>query len=127
MPAIANIVVADATPTNHTLVPLAASMQSSMWAETTATNYEGNVRLNLGMSPPSSQRPTTRNTLSFHVPMERTVDGVIVVEDVVLFTVSQVVAKTCSAAEALKAYTLFKNLVAHTTVQSYFAGREPVY
>lgn len=127
MPAIANIVVADATPANHTLIPLSASMASSQWMEKSAATYEGNTRLTLGMSPPTAQRPTTRNSVKFYVPIERTVDDAVVVADTIIFTLDQVVAKTVSDAEALKAFTMFKNLIGHTIVQSYLAGREPVY
>jgi hypothetical protein len=127
MPAIANIVVADATPTDHTLVPLSAFMANSQWSERSAAIFEGNARVMLGMSPPTSQRPTTRNVLKLYVPVEQEVDGVTVVTDTILFTLDHVLSKTVSDADALKAYTMFKNLVAHATVQSYMASREPAY
>jgi hypothetical protein len=106
---------------------MAASVAKSQWMEKSGTIYEGNARLDLAMSLPSASRPTTRNTAVFYIPLERVVDGVTVVEDTIIFNVSQVIARTVTDAEALKAYTMFKNLMAHATVQSYLAGREPVY
>lgn len=127
MPAIDNIVVADATPTNHTLAPITASMAASEWMEDAAVTYDGNARLKMSMSPPTSQRPTTRNKLDFYVPLEREVDGVTVVTDVIIFNLNHVVAKTVSNEEAAKAYALFKNLVANSTVESYLSARKPAY
>lgn len=127
MPAITNIVVADATPTNHTLIPMSASMANSQWMEKSAATFEGNTRVVAKMNPPTSQRPTTRNIITLNVPLERDVDGVTVVGDVIIFEVNQVIAKTVSDAEALRAYAIFKNLIAHATIQSYLAAREPVY
>jgi hypothetical protein len=127
MPAIANIVVADATPTDHTLVPITASMALSEWMEDAADTYEGNARVRASMSPPTSQRPTTRNKVDLFVPLEREVDGVTVVTDVIIFNLSHVIAKTCTSDEAAKAYAMFKNLVAHSTVESYLSARKPAY
>lgn len=127
MPAIANIIVADATPTNHTLVPQQAAMALSTWMAKEAATYEGNPRLAVTMSPPSKARPTTRVKLTFTVPFERTVDGVVVVPDAYIFIGEAVISSALSDAEALKAFTMSKNLMAHATVQSYLASREPVY
>lgn len=127
MPAIANIVVADATPANHTFVPQQAAMALSTWMETAAATYEGNARIAVTMSPPSKARATTRERLTLAVPFERTVESVVTVPDTIIFTLDAVIPSACSAAEALKAYTMLKNLVAHSVVQAYIASREPVY
>lgn len=127
MPSTANIVIADATPANHTLTPQQAGMALSTWKADEAATYAGNPRLAVSMSPPSKARPTTREKLTFTVPFERTVEGIITVPDSIIYTVDVVVPSACSNAEALKAYAMFKNLMANTLVQSYFAGREPVF
>lgn len=127
MPAIGVITVADATPTNHSFNPQTASLALSSWAEATATTYEGNGRVAVSMSNPTSTRKTSRVKLTFSLPIERLVDGVTMVTDTIIYSVEAVVPSNCSAAEALKGYTLFKNLVAHTVVQSYCADRVPVY
>lgn len=127
MPAISNIVIADAVPANHTFVPQSASMALSTWMTTAAATYEGNSRIGMVMSPPSKARPTTRERITLAVPFERTVEGVVSVPDTILFTADAVIPSACSAAEALKGYTLFKNLLAHAMVLAYMANREPAY
>lgn len=127
MPAIANIVVADATPENHTLIPQTASMANSTWIEASAATYEGNARVTAAMSPPVAQRPTTRSSFKCSFPIEREVDGITAVGDVIIFNVEQVIAKTVSQAEADQVYAMFKNLMASSIVESYFADRLPAY
>lgn len=127
MPAIANIVVADATPTNHTFKPQSASMALSTWAETSATTFEGNGRIAIAMSPPSSTRKTSRIKLTLHLPVERTVDGVVKVTDTCLYTLEGVIPATCSASEAEQSFTILQNLVASTLAEAYFASREPAW
>jgi hypothetical protein len=102
-------------------------MTASEWMEDAAATYDGNARVKMAMSPPTSQRPTTRNKLDLYVPLEREVDGVTVVTDVIIFNLNHVIAKTVTNAEAAKAYAMFKNLVAHSTVESYLSARKPAY
>lgn len=127
MPAIANIVVADATPTNHTLIPQQAALALSTWMAKEAATYEGNPRAALQMSPPSKVRPTSRVKVTLAIPFERTVDAVVTVPDTITFFVDAVIPSSCSDAEAEKAYVMFKNLMAHATVEAYLADREAVY
>lgn len=127
MPAISNIVVADATPANHTFLPQQAALALSTWAAREAATFEGNPRLAVSMSNPSKVRPTSRIKINFTLPFERTVDGLISVPDTIIYTVEAVVPAACSDAEALKGFTMLKNLVAHTVIQSYLASREPTW
>lgn len=127
MPAIGNVVIADAVPANHTLVPLAASMAMSNWAENSASIYDGNARLAITMSPPSAARKSTRNKVTLTVPILGTVDGLTTVARTMIFTLEGVIPSDCTAAEAANGYAMMKNLAAHATVQSYFADRVPVF
>lgn len=127
MPAIANIVVADATPTNHTLRPLSASLALSTWAENDGAIYEGNARLAISLSNPTAARKTTRIKAVLSYPFERTVAGVITVPDTILYTIEAVLPSGCSPTETLDGYTVARNVLANALVQSYFASREPVY
>lgn len=127
MPNIANIVVADATPVNHTFLPQRAAMELSTWVTKEAVTHDGNPRLAIVMSPPASNRKTTRNKLTLTIPFEREVDGVTRVADTIIYTIDVVIPANCSDAEADKAYTMFKNLVAHATVESYCVARLNVF
>lgn len=127
MPATSNIVIADAVPTNHTLKPLSASLGLSTWAETSATTYEGNARLAIAMSNPTSTRKTTRLKMTFTMPVERTVDSVVRVADTITYILEAIIPATCSETEAIKAQTMWKNLQSNALVIAYQAQREPVY
>jgi hypothetical protein len=127
MPAINNIVIADAAPANHTLAPQQAAMALSLWQAAEAATYGGNTRLAVTMSPPSKTRATTRIKGTLTVPHERTVEGVVSVPDTSIYTFEAVIPSAVSAAEAADGYALFKNLVAHATVQAYVADRTAVW
>lgn len=127
MPSTANIVVADATPTNHTFAPQSASLALSTWQESSAETYEGNGRIAISMSPPNSSRKTSRMKLTCALPIERTVDDVVKVTDTILYTVEAVVPSTCSAGEAANAFALVKNTLANALIGGYFADRTPVF
>lgn len=127
MPAISNIVAANAVPTNHTFKPQSASLALSTWSENDGTIFEGNARLAVSMSNPTATRKTTRIKVVLSYPLERTVSGIVVVPDTILYTLEAVIPSACSAAEALDAYTTEKNVLANTLIQSYLADREPVY
>lgn len=127
MPSTANIVIADAVPANHTLLPQQAGMALSTWKANEAATYAGNMRLATVMSAPSKARPTTRDKLTFAVPFERTIEGIITVPDTIIYAVDAVIPSTCSDAESLKAFTLFKNLFGNAIIQAFFAGREPTW
>lgn len=127
MPATANIVVANAIPTNHTFKPLSAALALSTWSETDGSIYEGNARLAISLSNPTSTRKTSRIKMVLSYPFERTVSGIVTVPDTILYTLEAVIPSSCSGSEALDAYTVAKNLMANPLVQSYLANREPVY
>lgn len=126
MPETANIVVADATPADHTLYPRQAGLGLSTWSSKEAATYDGELRLSVTMSLPSKNRATTRMRQTFTVPVEREVDGVVQVDDTITYITDVVIPKTCSDAEAAKAAALFRNLQDNSLIQSYFASREPV-
>lgn len=127
MPQTTNIVIADAIPANHTFIPQQAAMALSTWVAKDGTVYEGNSRLAMVMSPPSKARPTSRIKQNLYVPFERTNDGIVTVPDTIIFNVEAVIPSACSDAEALKAFTMQKNLFANVIIQAYFAGREAAW
>lgn len=127
MPAIANIVVADATPVNHTFEPQSASLALSTWAEETATTFEGNGRIAVAMSNPTSTRKTSRIKINYAQPIERDVDGVVKVTDTILYTFEAVLPSSCSMDEAELAYTVACNILGSTQIASYLVNRKPVY
>lgn len=85
MAAIANLVVADATPTNHTLYPLSASIASSKFMARESVTIEGNRMLEIKGNLANSRRRTDRITVLYSLPKEVVKDGVTVVESTARF------------------------------------------
>lgn len=127
MPAIGNIVVADATPTNHTFEPMTASMALSTWRASDNTTQDGKSRLTMAMSAASSARRTEKDTISLVVPIEGTVDGVVQVVRTLYSDTKFTIPVDATDADRAKFYALHKNLMAHATVQSYVQDGKCVY
>lgn len=127
MPATGNIVVADATPTNHTFEPLTASLASSTWRASDNSTADGKSRLAMLMSPPSTARRTEKDTISLVVPIEGTVDGVVQVVRILFSDTKFTIPSDATDADRAKLYAMHKNLMAHATVQSYVQDGKPVY
>jgi len=86
MAAIANYVVADATPTNQTLYPLTASLASSRWTARSATTIAGNRTLEIKCNLATAKRATDRFTVLYARPLEVTgTDGVVSVASIQRF------------------------------------------
>jgi len=127
MPAISNLVIADATPTNKTLYPLSASIASSRFMERAANLAAGNKSTELKLSLATTQRPTDRVTLLYGHPYELQVDGVWAVQNVGRMSCEFVIPADWTSTERGHFYALCKNLVAHATVQAYVKDRDPAY
>lgn len=82
MAAIANFTVADATPTNTTLYPLRAGLESSIWVGRSAATVDGNKKLEAKLSLATSRRPTDRVTVLYASPREVLVDANTLVQDI---------------------------------------------
>lgn len=127
MPAIGDVVVADATPTNHTFEPLAASMALSTWKASDNTTQDGKSRLGISLSPASSARRTEKCTISLVIPVEGSVDGVTQVVRTFYADIKTTTPVDATDADRAKFYAMLKNLAAHATVQSYIRDGKPVY
>jgi hypothetical protein len=91
MSAIANLVVADATPANKTLYPLSASIASCLYNERAANSVAGNRTADVRLSLASSRRKTDRITVVYASPKEAQVDGVWVVDSIARANVQYVI------------------------------------
>lgn len=94
MAAIANFVVADATPTNTTLYPLRAGLESSIWVGRGAATVAGNRKLETKLSLATARRKTDRVTVLFASPREVLVDANTLVQDVARFAGEFVIPDT---------------------------------
>jgi hypothetical protein len=126
MSAIANLVVADATPTNKTLYPLSASIASSMYAERSANSVAGNRTADVGLSLASAKRPTDRVTAKYNSPKEQLVDGAYVVSGIGRATIEYVVPQDWTDTERNHFATEVANYAASAAVMN-TVKRDPAY
>lgn len=127
MPAISNVVVADATPTNHTLYPLSASIASSRFNERAANTVAGNRSLEIKLALANATRPTDRVTVLYAAPYEVLLDGAYVVNDIMRFSGEFVLATSIPSGIREDFATEVKNLMAHALLMSYVRDRDPCY
>jgi hypothetical protein len=126
MAAISNLVVADATPTNHTLYPLSASIASSKYAEQAANIMSGNRTLELKLSLASKTRATDRATVLYAAPKEQEVDGVWGVASTGRFTGEYVIPENWTSAERNHFATEAASIVANAVIKA-LTKRDPPY
>jgi anion-transporting ArsA/GET3 family ATPase len=126
MSAIANVVVADATPTNHTLYPLSASIASSKYADQAANIMSGNRTLELKLSLASKTRATDRVTVLFASPKEQEVDGVWGVASIGRATLEYVIPEDWTSTERNHFATEVASLAANAVVKA-LTKRDPPY
>lgn len=127
MPAIANVVIADATPANKTLYPISASVASSKFMERAANVAAGNRILELKMSLATAQRLTDRATVLYARPYEVQTAGVWGVASTARFAGEFVIPTDMPATERGHFWAEVKNLVALAMIQSYVKDRDPCY
>lgn len=127
LPAIGNLVVADATPANKTLYPLSASIGSSRFSARDAATVAGNRSLEYKMSLASSARVTDRITLLYARPYEVTEAGIVIVQSIARAAIEFVVPASLPVTERGHFWAEVKNLVALAATQSYVKDRDPMY
>lgn len=128
MPAIANIVIADAVPANHTFVPLAANVGEAQHVNRNGNIAASNEVLILNYSPASSKRKTDRIRFRLTDPLERgnATDGY-TADDKMFIDVTAVIPESATPTERSNFATLAKNLMANTVVLGYISSGDPEY
>lgn len=127
MSAIANFVVADATPTNHTLYPLTASLASSKWIGREATTLPGNRTLEVKASLSSKTRKTDRITVLYARPYEAVVDGVTLVSSIQRFAGEFVLAEEFPNADRNHFAFEVASVIANAVVKAIVKDRDVPY
>jgi hypothetical protein len=127
MTAVANLVIADATPANKTLYPLSASIASSKFIERAANTALGNRSAEFKLSLASSARVTDRVTLLYARPIEVLVDGAYTVDSIARMAVELVIPANWTTTERGHFWAECKNLMALAGVQSYVKDLDPFY
>lgn len=129
MPAVANIVIADATPSNRTYGPMSVSGTKTVWVDRSTSNLvEGQSQIILDFSPTSSTRKTDKTTISLSLPKIVVVDGVNTVDSIGRFVNGQfVVPPSWTTTDRAHLFSLSANLMANSFVMEAVTNRNPPY
>lgn len=123
MSTIANIVVADATPTNHTFYPIRSGMDSQ-WITHEGANALVQSKLQVTTSLASATRATDKFKLNFAFPYPKTVDGVITVRSTPRVITDVIIPDDMTAAERLQFWTMYRNSVAASLIAALMTDRD---
>lgn len=127
MPAAANIVLNDATPTAHTFVPLSAGPGLTIHAENgVALTPSGALQFTSSLDLASAKRSTDRIRLQFSYPVEQTVDGVTSVAYTGRAFVDAAIPVQMTTAERTHLAAFVANMAANAVLQGYYT-RQPQY
>lgn len=123
MSSIANLVIADATPTNHTFYPIKSGMDSQ-WITHEGANALVQGKLVLVSSLASAVRATDKFKMNFSWPFAKTVDGVVSVRSTPRILADVILPDDMTAAERLMFWTMFRNACAAALVAGTITDRD---
>lgn len=129
MPAISNIVLADATPANHTFVPVSSTPDQAVWLDRDGTTAAGSKELVAVYSRANGARKTDRVKIRLNVPYEATSTdtGKTYVAYTARFSCDVVLPDEMSATERGHVAALIKNALADTVLNGYISDLDPAY
>jgi hypothetical protein len=127
MATLANIVVPDNTPTNHTFYPAVRNNGANiLFVNRESVTQAGNMSITLGLDLSSGKRLTNRGAIRFAHPFEVTQDSVVSVRDVARANTDLILPVGMTAAERLRFITMYNNLVALAVVKAYTSDLDPM-
>lgn len=124
MTTLANIVLADSVPANHTFVPVKAVPHAEL-ADRDSVTSAGSKRMKMSLSESSSGRPTNRVLISLEVPREQTVDGVTTVYATDRVNCEFIMHETDTSTHRADLMALAQSMLSHATVVAYIEDLEP--
>jgi len=127
MPTAAAIVLADATPSNHTFSPLKVTVESSLLVSREGTTSAGNPTLIIGLSQAHVNRATNKVSVRLNQPIEQTVDGVVSVRSTPRFEGVFTLPDDMTEAERTDFAALVESAVSDSVVQGYVTALDPMY
>lgn len=129
MPAIANIVLADATPANHTFVPVSCTPDQAVWLDRDGTTAAGSKELVASYSRANSSRKTDRIKIRLNVPYEATSTdtGLTYVAYTARLSSDVVLPDEMSATERGHFAALVANAFANAVLKGYISNLDPAY
>lgn len=125
MTTLANIVLADSVPANHTFVPVEGGGRLSRWVDRDSITSAGSKQLKASISESSSGRPTNRVLLSLEVPREQTVDGVTTVYATDRVNMEFIMHETDTLTMRKDLLALATSAISHVDLEAYVEDLEP--
>lgn len=126
MSALANLVIADNTPTNHTFAPVAREAGILRFVNRESSTQAGNMLASLSLTYASKGKSVNRVRTAFVHPFEVSIDGVQTVRDFAQVNTDFILPVGMTAAELLRFGTMHKNMQALAAVYAYYASLDPM-
>lgn len=129
MPAIGNIVLADAeaTPVNHTFTPVTTNGAKASLANRVASTIEGFELLGIEVKQPITKQGAYQVIATLYDPTEVTVDGVPVVDSFDSFELKFNLSKKSTAQRRKNLLKMAASLATNSTFASVVENVEPIY
>jgi len=126
MPTATSITLTDFAFATHTLVPVKADGEKSIFRSSAATSDLQEV-LTFDYSAPKANRNTTRIKGAFALPVSKTVDGELVVKSTARFSFEAIIPGDFDAAEREGFQSLITALFADANVTGMISDLDPIY
>lgn len=126
MSALANLVIADNTPTNHTFYPISRENGVLRFVNRESTTQAGNMLASLSLAYAQKGKAVNRVRTSFVHPFEVTVDGLTTVRDFAQANTDFILPVGMTAAELTRFATMHKNMQALAAVFAYYGSLDPM-
>lgn len=127
MPAAANIVLADATPANHTFAPVSVSDGVAVHEDRDSTTSAGWKTLYLKLKRAVSGRATNRVEVRLNVPYEQTIEGVVSIRSTARHVGETILPDDMTASERNHFATLLANAYANAVIKGYAKDLDPEF
>lgn len=125
MTTIANLVLADSVPANHTFVPVESGLKLSRWVDRDGITSAGSKVAKASLSESSKARETNRVLLSLEIPREQTADGVTTVYATDRVNMEFILHETDTVLMRTNVHALASSMLNHADIKKYITILEP--
>lgn len=123
----ATITIADSVPTNRNYNPISTGNGIAIHVDTvTAQTPAGQSVMSMKLKR-ATGTTAQRVNVKFDLPVESTVDGTIVVNDVFRFEGSWVIPPSATALQRYNFEALVRNAISHAVVKAYVKDGDPEF
>jgi hypothetical protein len=127
MPLASTVVIADATPTNHTFSPVQVSTQKALLLDKSTSIPASNKTMVLKFNLANANRATDRIRQELHAPIEQTIDFIVSVRSTPRFLADWVMPADMDDAERENFVAMVVSFIGHAITEAYARSRDPMY